>query len=293
MLHITNGESVSLAESGLGGEIVFWVDTLYDGPVPDALDAAALTRLRDTYFAGDMLARRDAALAAAAPADDVVLWFEHDLYDQLQLIQVLDHFAARAPRTLSLICIEGYLGTLTGADLAALWPRRHSVTDAETRLATAAWHAFRSSDPTRIELLLRGDCSALPFLAGALIRHLQQFPSVENGLSRTEGQILDLVAGGHRDFYSLFRADQRLESRVFLGDTTFRRYLRGLAECRQPLIEDAEGELRLTQIGRDVRAGRADQVHTNGINRWLGGVHLEGFEARWRWSEARRALAPH
>ncbi len=34
MLHVTNGTSVSLAESGLGGEILAWVDVLHEGPVP-------------------------------------------------------------------------------------------------------------------------------------------------------------------------------------------------------------------------------------------------------------------
>lgn len=293
MLHITNGASVSLADSGLGGEILFWTDNLCEGPVPTRLSPADLTRLRDTYFHARLLTRRDEALAGIPPEEDIVLWFEHDLYDQLQLIQVLDYFAARQTGALKLIAIEGYLGALTGAQLAELWPQRRPVPAGAFELASAAWAAFRSPDPTGIERLLRQDTAALPHLAPALVRHLEQFPSVENGLNRTERQILAVVEAGHRTPHAMFRADQQLEPAIFLGFSTFEAYLRGMAECRQPLVEEAGGEFRLTQVGRDVLGGRADHIRLNGINRWLGGVHLEGVEARWRWSETSRALVLH
>src|SRR5205807_1708362 len=130
------------------------------------------------------LARRDAAFENFDSHEEVVLWFEHDLYDQLQLIQILDRLRARTGAgarargvtRLSLICIDRYLGGLTGAQLAALWPARRAVTPGELELAAAAWRAFRSPDPEEIEKLLHRDTSGLPFLDGALWRHLQQFP---------------------------------------------------------------------------------------------------------------------
>ena len=36
---------------------------------------------------------RDEAIARSHNHEEVVLWFEHDLYDQLQLIQILDWFS--------------------------------------------------------------------------------------------------------------------------------------------------------------------------------------------------------
>lgn len=293
MLHITNGTSVSLRDSGLGGDVLAWVDVLHEGPVPAGLGPEELRRVRSLYLeAGDELRQRDAVLDDFAQHEEVVLWFEHDLFDQLQLIQILDRLrlqAGRGPR-LSLICIDRYLGTLTGAQLAAYWPARCSVTRGEFDLAAAAWRAFRSPDPMDLDDLVRRDTSALPFLAGALWRHLQQFPSAENGLSRTERQILELVGEGKRTFAALFVADQAMEERIFMGDLTFRRYLRGLAECRRPLLEERHGDYHLTEAGRDVLSARADHVHLSGINRWLGGVHLNGTEVLWRWNERARRL---
>src|SRR5262245_31440649 len=199
MLHVTNGTSVSLHETGLGGEVLAWVDVLHEGPVPGGITDDELRRVRSIFLdsewpgqrsAANDLAKRDRALIEH---DEVVLWFEHDLYDQLQLIQILDRMRNSRAR-LSLICIERYLGRMTGAELAELWPSRHAVADAERTLATEAWRAFRSPDPMDVQTLLDRDTSALPFLGGALRRHLEQFPAVRNGLARTERQILEVLA---------------------------------------------------------------------------------------------------
>jgi hypothetical protein len=291
LLHITNGTSVSINASGLAGDVLPWLDVLHEGPVPGGLDADELRRVRGVFLDSEwpaaapaemLLARRDAALDSY---DDVALWFEHDLFDQLQLVQILDRLGSRLGRV-SLICVDRYLGPMSGAELAGLWPSRHVVTDPEVALAEEAWRAFRSPDPTAIEALLARDTSALPFLAGALRRHLQQFPSVETGLARTERQILQAASEGQQTFELLFAAERRFEERIFMGDSSLRRWARGLADCRHPLLSIENGVYRVTGLGRDALAGKVDHLRLNGINRWLGGVHLTGSEALWRWDES-------
>jgi hypothetical protein len=78
-----------------------------------------------------------------------------------------------------------------------------------------------------------------------------------------------------------------------MGDSTFERYLRGLSGCRHPLMEERHAKYYLTEAGRDVLGARADHVHLNGVNRWLGGVHLNGDEVLWRWDERARRLVRH
>jgi hypothetical protein len=46
----------------------------------------------------------------------------------------------------------------------------------------------------------------------------------------------------------------------------------------------------LTDTGRDVLDGRSDLVAANGIDRWVGGVHLHGHEVPWRYDEGREAV---
>jgi len=108
MLHVTNGDvaAARMREGGLTGTFLAWLDVLHEGPVPATESLARLTRIRASYLtqAGygtelrirDQLRARDAHLGCATEHDEVVLWFEHDLCDQLQLLQVLDWFAANA-----------------------------------------------------------------------------------------------------------------------------------------------------------------------------------------------------
>jgi hypothetical protein len=141
-----------------------------------------------------------------------------------------------------------------------------------------------------VQALLARDTGALPFLEGALRRHLQQFPSVENGLARTERQILQVLADRPHAFHTLFPAEQKMEERIFMGDTSLMRYIRALAGCRAALIREEDFVYLLTDTGAEVLAGRADHVRLNGINRWLGGVHLIGSDSLWRWDDSAGTL---
>jgi hypothetical protein len=265
---------------------------------------------------------RDRALVGA---DDVLLWFESDLYDQLQLLQILDLLRG-ASRRARLICIgsfPGYsgfvgLGQLTPDELVTLVGTEHDLTDAELLLGQRAWEAFRSPDPTAIQDLISGDTSALPFLGEALERHLEEFPSIEDGLSRTERTILELTAAGTRGWTRLFGAVEEREERPYLDDWTLREYLVRLLTAPRPLLASRDGaflalmtrlraghaakqemwpaaaadELTPTAEGEAVLAGDADSVELNGIDRWFGGVHLQGRDAAWRWARGERRLVP-
>ena len=86
-----------------------------------------------------------------------------------------------------------------------------------------------------------------------------------------------------------------------MGDISFDRILRELAAPPRPLLRlepGAQGSLRslriaLTASGREVLEGRDDWVRIRGIDRWLGGVHLQGAEAAWRWDTETRTAVPH
>ena len=331
MMHITNGDSVAitLRASGVPGEVLPWRDILHEGPVPAGQSLTELSEVRARFIAeqglggayDDVLAdfrERDAVLAGCATHDEVVLWFEHDLYDQLQLLQLLDWFAdhERGAARLSLICIGslpgratfGGLGELTTTELAGLFPTRHAVTDAELSLGRTAWLAFRSSDPTAIERMLVGDTSALPFLHAALLRHLEEFPSAENGLSRTEAELLTVINAGSETPRAIFKAWQAKEDTTFMGDTPLWMHLRFLAVDPHPLVALADGDpfrmpaefaspdefvgqrVMLTDTGRAVLVGQAHQIALRGINRWLGGAHLQTGGPLWRWQAQRQQL---
>jgi hypothetical protein len=189
-----------------------------------------------------------------------------------------------------------------------LFETRQAVTHGQFEIGEQGWSAFTSEDPTDIETLLGKDTSVLPFLAQAFKRFLQQYPSIENGLSRSEHQALQALANGKttvKDAY--IRSHHGMEEAVFLGDSTFAFYLKGMSSGPQPLVTLAGGvpvshqrsydpafwnaKLHLTPIGRVVLEKRADWISINGIDRWYGGVHQQGSNARWRWDESTGRLS--
>jgi hypothetical protein len=323
--HVANGSSTTglIAAAGLPGARSIWADPLNEGPVPGGLTDAELLHVRAGFLADGPA--HEAAVAADLSAwraavddqdayDELVLWFEHDLFDQLNLIQLLTHLGGRPSRTpvparrssegakaATLICIDRYpghphfkgIGELAPADVAALFETRRPITPPQLALAARAWQAFRSPDPRAIEALLQDDTSALPFLAAALARHLEDFPSDTDGLSRTERRLMEAALDGPADLRALWPRLHAGERAHYITDSSLQDLAAGLAGVAPPLLvlstngHDSRlphGTIALTGAGRDVLRGAADRLRLCGIDRWMGGVHLAGKGPAWRWS---------
>src|SRR5687767_3932646 len=315
-----------MREAGIAGEILPWRDVLHDGPVPRDLTLAELSSVRATYLASagaaqfnelaqDFIAR-DTLLERLPEFERVVLWFEWDLYDQLQLIQILDTIARRAATLdtakrppIDHVSFAGYLGNLAPERFPALYHERRPVTPEMLDLGQAAWHAFTSPDPTKIIALVAEGTEDLEFLKGALWRLLEELPSTRNGLARSEQQLLEGLAAGISRFGETFRYAAEREERIYCGDSSAASYIERLSRGATPLVVYPSGErvhapqteaqtrefhnaeLVLTDAGREVLAGRQDWIRLGGTDRWLGGVHLDGSNARWRWDgDSRRVI---
>ena len=141
----------------------------------------------------------------------------------------------------------------------------------------------------------------------ALTRYLEQFPSPTNGLFRSEQQILELIAAGLSAMKDLFRASQEREEAEFAGDASFAIWVQRLSDVPHPLVlfDDSttihaprhpdfdpafwKRSVKLTDAGQAVLQDEDDHIRLNGIDWWLGGVHLRP-EILWRWNHLRRTL---
>lgn len=313
VLHVANGSSTTrlIEAAGLPGRTMVWCDPLYDGPVPNVADEE-LVRIRARFHASSAedvekvaadFARWRTAVDDRKSHDELVLWFEHDLFDQLNLVQLLTHLGRWGvlAKPVTLVSIDAHpghpdfkgLGELSPPDLAALFKTRSPVSRAHLALAPDAWDAFRSPDPRSIEEFLTTDTTALPFLGAALQRHLEEFPSHADGLSRSERRLLALAREGPVDIHRAFVQMHEGETAYYMTDTSFWDRVTELANTAPALlsviagVEDTpalpRGTIALTQAGRDVLAGSLDRVRLCGIDRWLGGVHLTGHGPVWRW----------
>ena len=91
------------------------------------------------------------------------------------------------------------------------------------------------------------------------------------------------------------------EDAYYVTDLSVASFARTLSQTSPPLLrfargQSANGELQgsvtLPDTGRAVLEGRQDRIAACGIDRWLGGVHLQSDAGNvWRWDPARQKIA--
>jgi hypothetical protein len=231
VLHVTNGDVAveRLRQQGAGGDVISWHDVLHEGPVP-AVPEAGLRAVRAGFLAATFgvdeaqvlasLEARDARLQRAiGDGEEIVLWFETDLFDQLQLIDVL----RRLDRPVPLVLTE------PGAIDAS---RRDEAHPAGPEAAVAAWAAFTAPTPEEWRR------------HAPLRRLLQEVPWHTDALRRSERQLLRAVAAGATTKVDAFLRAAAEEEHPYLGDTIAFGYLDAMAPLvtPEPLTLTARGE---------------------------------------------------
>ncbi|MCH8872607.1 RNA polymerase subunit sigma-24 [candidate division KSB1 bacterium] len=324
MLHILNGDATAniLKETDLPGELLPWREALVAGPTPGGLSFDDWIHLRAKHLARDYeqtvdeckasLLNLEEVLRTFSKHEEVVLWFEHDLFCQINLIYLLNFFSQQKENQtgLSLICIDDFpgienfkgLGQLSPSQLASLFEQRQNITQNMLELGQGAWAAYCSPTPTAIETFLQKDCSELSFLKEALLAHLVRFPALKNGLGRVEKVALDLINGGIDEFKPLFPMFGELEPVYGFGDAQFWNHLKCLSKLKAPLIiilgvneinralsndEFTNSFFKVTEKGKAILNGEEELQE---IDSWLGGVHLNGETDLWRWDEQNQRL---
>lgn len=298
-LHITNGDSAVavMKKAGIQGSFLPWRDVLHVGPVPQGPDLYELSKIRAEYISSqgwgepkaimENFRERDLRLEKAFEYDKVLLWFEHDLYDQLQIAQLLSWFFEHPmPQTqLCMICTDQYLGCLQPEQILELHPFEQEISPEQLSLGEKIWSAFRAPTPKMLMTLLHENTSILPFMHAAIERLLAEYPDCSSGLSLTEKHILAIIAKGEKRPGRIFAAYQEQEEPRFMGDTIFWQILTHLLESSPPLLRLPQGkkltlpsspdqELSLTDAGRETLAGNRNRLISNTIDCWIGGVHL-------------------
>jgi hypothetical protein len=140
----------------------------------------------------------------------------------------------------------------------------------------------------------------MPFLAGAIERHLEEFPDPTSGLSRTERQLLAAIARGEGTAGALMQASHAIDPRYPITDgllfDVLKRFgalgfIDGAPSGGTPGPDALKSvNASVTALGRQALAGAVDRVHECGIDEWRGGVHLAGKGPVWRWHSAERRL---
>ncbi|MEH7087339.1 DUF1835 domain-containing protein [Neobacillus drentensis] len=321
MQHIVNGDFVAdkLRQGIVQGDVLVWREVYPEGPIYVDPAQFANRSVRAQYLEHSMgipsaeyirtCLAQEQALSEFQKYEEVVLWFEHDLFDQTMLCYLLHWFAQRPlGRTkLSLLCIGSYpgielfrgLGQLSVEQMETLSGTWQTVGEDELRLGSAVWEAYAASDPLQLSQILQGDTSALPFVHDAFQLHLSRLPSTYNGLGVIEQITLEKVDDGLNNPLDLFEQVGNYLNDLGMGDLQYWHRLSKMTQGPYPLLriegldtfpdyKDTPPSFRhchvvLTEMGRRVMEGQTDQVVKNGIDEWYGGIHLCGNTVPWRW----------
>jgi hypothetical protein len=303
MIHIHNGDSTLLIakRSGIPGEHTAFREAMIAGPVASKPDQETRARFLSEAYGVNLLKTRtelleqERALTDAAKHDEIVLWFEHDLFCLVHFIYLLQRFSRR---NVNVVWCPTALGTKEDEELATLYASRSAATPAMMKGAAAAWRAYTSADPTSLNSVIAGDSDA-PFFREGMTLHASRFPSMRNGLGFVWNRVLKLVEQGAGDFASLFNKFDDDPPRLGFGDAELLRDLRRMASAAVPLITLTEAHeggppkalIALTPAAENVISGSVDYLALVDPDYWLGGAHITR-ESIWRWDEQLRKLQP-
>jgi hypothetical protein len=298
--------------------VLAWPDTLCDGPVPPGLSIDQLGRVRAEHWADadrpgwrarsrkieTQFLELNRSLRRFRDFREVILWCSPRVSCQLLLAQMLAWFADQDLGGCKVSIIDSvYAGILPHEELNAALVGRRRATAAHFRLGVRAWKAFTADEPGLLNRLLSVETPELPVLITALLTEAREYPAAGSGLSAMERMLLEDLAGDGPSTPVRIIDPRMVDSRHGYPEGLLTGKLRGFIQAPNQLVRFAEpfrgnfdnfefngALLEITEFGRNALADRVDVVCFNGIDRWIGGVHLEGQDCRWRWREKERRI---
>jgi len=319
-LHLRCGSDIQnkLAIAGFEGDFLEFADPYCQGPVPPDSNLPQFLNIRAAFIseaygitlkdARNRLKREYSQLHSSHQYERVVLWFEHDAYDQLILAHVLHHFwkIQSVPKRLELVCIDSFpgierfvgLGQLSSEALRTLWERRRAITPEHLQLGHRVWQALCAESPEALIEIVNTETPEIPPMARALRRHLQELPWVNHGLSLTQQLTLEILADKETmtagKLFGTLVVEQ--EPLPYLGDTMYWYVLSELLQSNHPPFEITAETieqpwpkriLQLTETGRALVRGGVNWLEIASGDRWVGGIHLINGQPLWIWDELR------
>ncbi|WP_298715818.1 hypothetical protein, partial [Chitinophaga sp.] len=280
LLQILNGDATReiFEKSGLPGQPLTWRDMLSEGMTPAGCDIGRFFEKRadhlqsaygidrKTYLAD--IAQTRKILQQASRYEEIVLWFEFDLFCQVNLvflIQYLLRLNTPMPRV-SVVQPGSHpdvadfrgMGMLQPSQLPPLFEKRAYLEAADWQLASAAWEAYTNNNPLALEALTGRSAPNLPFLGSALLAHLQRLPSAESGLNSLEHFFLEQLAAGPAAEYQLYERFWKEKKVYGFGDFQLAAVLSRMTGAG--VVVRTGETLEITDTGRRALRGEADYL---------------------------------
>ncbi len=216
ILHITNGDSTTnyLQRLNIKGDFITWREMLCEGKTEVKVGSEQFWKSRFDFLKQsynvtkkqfiDLTLKEYRNLCNHKTQEEIVLWFEHDLFCQVNMLAVISWLKRyRKGRKVSLVCS----GTISGADkmfglsqlsenqLKEHYKNKVELTLDDIEYADYVWQLYCSNNPLQLQNVFQYQPSkTFKYLTDGLLAHLQRFPSLGNGLNAVENNILTIAS---------------------------------------------------------------------------------------------------
>ena len=303
-LHILNGESTLYQmqqANGIEGQKVVWPDVLTEGPVHPQVGSQAYHKLRKGFLVSEYQTTANTYNQKAAPFFDalnrsqsfheVVLWFEYDLFCQVNMLAVLAALHQRGySHQVSLICIghvPGHarlvgLGEVNPNLYSSFYANRTQLSPAPVAQAAHLWQLYCQPNAVAFVQAAQQAAPVFKYLPAAIAAHIQRFPSQLNGLNEIEQYIVGMVHSQPRSQKQIVRALLLRADYYGFGDLQYFNLLEQLND----LFTVQDNTYTLNQTGLAVHHCQTNYLTINTQPVLLGGATHFNF----RWAQPQTVL---
>lgn len=295
LLHITNGDSFTqkLNTLNIKGDIITWREMLCEGKTETIVGSESFWKTRFEFLSSNYAVSKSwfvektlkeyRSLCNHKQQDEIVLWFEYDLFCQINMLAVLSWLKTnRKYAQISLVCSGKEdqtdtmysLNDLSDEKLKELYEKKVTLTQDDIEYADYVWQLYCSDNPIRLENLTDFKNYQFDYLSGAIKAHLLRFPSIKNGLNAMETNILNLSVQ-HKPKSKKELLSTVLKNQGVLGFTDTQ-YDRAISRLK-PLFHTFN-PICLTKKGREILEGKTSYysfIQDNTV--YLGGALKYNF----------------
>ena len=295
LLHITNGDSLTdrLKSLELKGDIITWREMLCEGKTLTNVGSESFWKTRfeflnknykvsKSWFVEKTL-KEYRSLCNHKQQDQIVLWFEYDLFCQINMLAVISWLKThRKYAHISLVCSGNEdetdkmysLGDVSDEKLRELYENRIELSMNDIEYADYVWQLYCSDNPIRLENLTDFKNYQYDYLSDAIKTHLKRFPTIKNGLNDIENHVLQLSFDkkpkSKRELLRTVLMDQGVYG---FGDSQYERIITTL----KPLYSSFN-PVRLTKKGKEILEGKTSYYSSIQDNdAYLGGALKYNF----------------
>ena len=212
VLHIVNGDSLAeqMQELNLPGELVIWRELLCEGPTLQEInsDFFKLRKkfLKKTYnISAENYEERFIAeikrLKSFNNYDEVVLWFEFDLFCHINMLAAINLLAQKEKsRPITLVCSRKLKGEKEFKPLSQLnlkelknhYDNRIHLNSDDIEIASLIWELYCGNNPLKLKPQIKVQTN-FEYLSSCIRAHIERFPNSISGINTLEKNILKLI----------------------------------------------------------------------------------------------------